>query len=59
MRRTKEVTKTSTTSGESYYMRSGFSEALKKGALDIITSDLQKTGGLLEVHKIAHSSSTA
>ncbi|MBA2691010.1 MAG: mandelate racemase/muconate lactonizing enzyme family protein [Rubrobacter sp.] len=53
MRRVTQSTKTPISSGENYYMRYGFREALEKGALDIIAPDLQKTGGLLEGRKIA------
>ncbi len=53
MRRVTQSTKTPVSSGENYYMRYGFREALEKGALDIIAPDLQKTGGLLEGRKIA------
>lgn len=53
MRRVTRSTKTPVSSGENYYMRYGFREALEKGALDVIAPDLQKTGGLLEGRKIA------
>jgi gluconate/galactonate dehydratase len=53
MRRVTQSTKTPISSGENYYMRYGFREALEKGALDVIAPDLQKTGGLLEGRKIA------
>lgn len=53
MRRVTSATKTPISSGENYYMRYGFREALEKGALDIIAPDLQKTGGLLEGRKIS------
>lgn len=53
MRRVTQSTKTPVSSGENYYLRYGFREALEKGALDIIAPDFQKTGGLLEGRKIA------
>lgn len=53
MRRVTQSTKTPVSSGENYYLRYGFREALEKGALDIIAPDLQKCGGLLEGRKIA------
>lgn len=53
MRRVTRSTRTPISSGENYYMRYGFREALEKGALDIIAPDLQKTGGLLEGRKIS------
>lgn len=53
MLRVTQSTKTPISSGENYYMRYGFREALEKGALDVIAPDLQKTGGLLEGRKIS------
>ena len=53
MRKVTQSTRTPISSGENYYLRYGFREALEKGALDIIAPDLQKTGGLLEGRKIA------
>src|ERR671920_1536653 len=52
IRRVTQSTKTPISSGENYYMRFGFREALEKGALDIIAPELQKVGGLLEARKI-------
>jgi L-alanine-DL-glutamate epimerase-like enolase superfamily enzyme len=53
MGRVTRSTKTPISSGENYYMRYGFREALEKGALDIIAPDFQKTGGLLEGRRIS------
>jgi L-alanine-DL-glutamate epimerase-like enolase superfamily enzyme len=53
MRRVTQSTRTPISSGENYYLRFGFREALEKGALDIIAPDLQKVGGLLEGRRIA------
>jgi len=53
MRRVTQNTRTPISSGENYYLRFGFREALGKGALDVIAPDLQKCGGLLESRKIA------
>ncbi len=53
MRRVTRSTKTPISSGENYYMRFGFREALEREALNVIAPDLQKTGGLLEGRKIA------
>src|SRR5215213_8653939 len=58
MRRVTQSTKTPISSGENYYMRFGFREALEKGALDIIAPDLQKVGGLLEARKICDMADT-
>jgi gluconate/galactonate dehydratase len=58
MRRVTQSTKTPIASGENYYMRFGFREALEKGALDIVAPDLQKAGGLLEGRKIADMADT-
>ncbi|MDQ3911325.1 MAG: mandelate racemase/muconate lactonizing enzyme family protein [Actinomycetota bacterium] len=52
VRRVSRSTRTPISSGENYYMRYGFREALEKGALDIIAPDFQKAGGLLEGRKI-------
>lgn len=53
LRRVTQSTKTPIASGENYYLRYGFREALEMGALGIVAPDLQKTGGLLEGRKIA------
>jgi L-alanine-DL-glutamate epimerase-like enolase superfamily enzyme len=58
MRRVTKGTRTPICSGENYYMRFGFREALEKGALDIVAPDLQKVGGLLEGRKIADMADT-
>jgi gluconate/galactonate dehydratase len=58
MRRVTQSTKTPISSGENYYMRFGFREALEKGALDIVAPDLQKAGGLLEGRKITDMADT-
>lgn len=58
MRRVTQSTKTPISSGENYYLRYGFREALEKGALDIIAPDLQKAGGLLEGRRIADMADT-
>jgi len=58
MRRVTRSTKTPISSGENYYMRYGFRQALETGALDIVAPDLQKTGGLLEGRKIADLADT-
>jgi L-alanine-DL-glutamate epimerase-like enolase superfamily enzyme len=57
-RRVTQSTKTPISSGENYYLRYGFREALEKGALDIIAPDLQKVGGLLEARRIADMADT-
>jgi len=58
MRRVTQSTKTPISSGENYYMRFGFREALEKEALDIIAPDLQKVGGLLEGRRICDLADT-
>jgi gluconate/galactonate dehydratase len=58
MRRVTQSTKTPICSGENYYLRFGFREALETGALDIVAPDLQKAGGLLEGRKIADMADT-
>lgn len=58
MRRVTTGTKTPISSGENYYMRFGFREALERGALNIAAPDLQKTGGLLEGRRIADMADT-
>ncbi len=58
MRRVTQSTKTPICSGENYYMRFGFREALEKEALDIIAPDLQKAGGLLEGRRICDLADT-
>lgn len=58
MRRVTQSTRTPISSGENYYLRYGFREALAAGALDIVAPDLQKTGGLLEGRKIADLADT-
>jgi len=58
MRRVAQSTKTPISSGENYYMRFGFREALEKEALDIIAPDLQKVGGLLEGRRICDLADT-
>ena len=58
MGRVTKGTKTPICSGENYYMRFGFREALEKEALDIIAPDLQKAGGLLEGRRICDLADT-
>ncbi|WP_273888086.1 mandelate racemase/muconate lactonizing enzyme family protein [Rubrobacter naiadicus] len=58
LRRVTAGTRTPISSGENFYMRYGFREALERGALDIAAPDLQKTGGLLEGRKIADLADT-
>jgi gluconate/galactonate dehydratase len=58
IRRVTQSTRTPISSGENYYMRFGFREALERGALDIIAPDLQKAGGLLEGRKICDMADT-
>lgn len=58
MRRVTQSTKTPISSGENYYMRFRFREALEKGALEIVAPDLQKAGGLLEGRKITDMADT-
>lgn len=58
MRRVTHSTRTPIASGENYYLRYGFREAVETGALDIAAPDLQKTGGLLEGRKIADLADT-
>lgn len=53
MRRVTQATRTPISSGENYYTRFGFREALERHALSILAPDLQKTGGLLEGRRIA------
>lgn len=58
MRRVTQSTKTPISSGENYYLRFGFREAVETNALDIVAPDLQKTGGLLEGRRIADMADT-
>jgi len=58
MRRVTQATRTPISSGENYYLRFGFREALERHALSIIAPDLQKTGGLLEARRIADMADT-
>jgi L-alanine-DL-glutamate epimerase-like enolase superfamily enzyme len=58
MRRVTKSTRTPIASGENYYMRFGFREALETGALDIVAPDLQKVGGLMEGRKICDMADT-
>ena len=58
MRRVTRSTRTPISSGENYYLRYGFREALETGGLDIIAPDIQKAGGLLEARKIADLADT-
>lgn len=58
MRRVTQSTRTPISSGENYYLRYGFREALEHGALDIVAPDCQKVGGLFESRKIADMADT-
>ncbi len=58
MRRVTRSSATPISSGENYYLRFGFREALERHALDIIAPDFQKAGGLLEGRKIADLADT-
>ncbi|WP_026369334.1 mandelate racemase/muconate lactonizing enzyme family protein [Kallotenue papyrolyticum] len=58
MRRVREATRTPISSGENYYLRYGFREALERHALSIVAPDLQKCGGLLEARRIADLADT-
>ncbi|TCJ13482.1 mandelate racemase/muconate lactonizing enzyme family protein [Rubrobacter taiwanensis] len=58
MRQVTQSTRTPIASGENYYLRYGFREALENGGLDIVAPDLQKTGGLLEGRRIADLADT-
>jgi L-alanine-DL-glutamate epimerase-like enolase superfamily enzyme len=53
-----QATKTPISSGENWYLRYGFREALETGALDVAAPDFQKCGGLLEGRKIADLADT-
>jgi galactonate dehydratase len=44
--------------GENLYMRWGYTELLHKRGIDVITPDIQKTGGLSEARKIANLAQT-
>ncbi len=44
--------------GENRFLRQGFRELLEKRAVDIVTPDIQKCGGLLEARKIADMAHT-
>jgi L-alanine-DL-glutamate epimerase-like enolase superfamily enzyme len=58
MRRVTRSTRTPICSGENYYLRYGFREALETGGLDVVAPDLQKCGGLLEARRIADLADT-
>jgi gluconate/galactonate dehydratase len=58
LRHVTESTRTPISSGENYYLRYGFREALETGALDIAAPDFQKAGGLMEGRKIADLAET-
>jgi gluconate/galactonate dehydratase len=58
MRRVTQSTRTPISSGENFYLRHGFREALERNALDIVAPDYQKTGGLLEGRRIADLADT-
>ncbi len=58
LRRVTQATRTPISSGENYYLRYGFREALERNALSIIAPDLQKCGGLLEARRIADLADT-
>jgi galactonate dehydratase len=53
MRDVRQSTHTPICCGENIYMRWGFRELFEKQAVDIITPDVQKCGGLAESKKIA------
>jgi galactonate dehydratase len=44
--------------GENLYMRWGYADLLHKRGIDVITPDIQKTGGLSEARKIANLAQT-
>src|SRR5579859_6701559 len=58
LRQVTQATRTPIASGENYYLRFGFREALEHGALNIAAPDLQKCGGLLEGRRIADLADT-
>ena len=53
MARVTRATRTPIASGENLYLRHGFRPLLETGGLDVVSPDLQKTGGLLEARRIA------
>jgi gluconate/galactonate dehydratase len=58
LRRVSQSTRTPISTGENFYMRFGFREALERGALGIVAPDFQKAGGLLEGRRIADLADT-
>ncbi|HEX8918059.1 MAG TPA: mandelate racemase/muconate lactonizing enzyme family protein [Chloroflexota bacterium] len=58
LRQVTRATRTPISTGENYYLRFGFREALERGALNIAAPDLQKCGGLLEGRRIADLADT-
>ncbi|MED3716324.1 mandelate racemase/muconate lactonizing enzyme family protein [Geobacillus thermodenitrificans] len=53
-----QAVKTTISSGENRYLRSGFREILEGHALGMIAPDIQKVGGLLEAKRIADMADT-
>jgi len=53
MTRVTRATRTPIGTGENLYLRQGFRPLLEAGGVDVISPDLQKTGGLLESRRIA------
>jgi gluconate/galactonate dehydratase len=58
LRRVTTSTTTPIATGENGYMRHGFREAFEAGAIDIAAPDPQKTGGLMEMRRIADYADT-